>query len=200
MSETGRAGERWWRQQAVASLCWLPVPSTGTQQPGRVAGGARPGSLPGRLRLAGTEPGGRWREGAAGHVGGGLALVVLLEMRCAGPCALPGPSGTKQRFCDGITGASYRLRLGAGGGRELGADGSLVVLAASVVGCRLRGISAARWAATNERLLAGGAEVSGNRPCHRLGHSANAPVSVLGQLSGCSGLASESPSSQSPPP
>ena len=70
------AGHRRWRQRSVARLRWLPVQSTGTQQPGRGAGDPRPGPLPGRLRLAGTGPGGRWQGGAAGDAGAGPASVT----------------------------------------------------------------------------------------------------------------------------
>ena len=59
----GRAGQRWWRQQLAASRAGLLCFAQRTQPPGCGAVGQRPGPLPGRLCLAGTGPGGRWRAG-----------------------------------------------------------------------------------------------------------------------------------------
>ncbi len=60
--------------------CWLLLCfAQRSQPPGGGAGAARSGSLPGRLRLAGTEPGGRWRGVLV--IAGGSSPA---EQRCSG--------------------------------------------------------------------------------------------------------------------
>ena len=157
-----RAGHRWWRQRSVASRAAYLCFAQRTQPPGCGVGFARPGSLPGRLRLAGTDPGSRWWGDAAGYGGAGLTLVLgCWAALLRGRFLLRDVHGLEHRFFAGRTGASYRLRLGAGGGREVAALGERpdlgirvgsVVLAASVAGCRLRGISARRWADSGDPL------------------------------------------------
>ncbi len=65
--------------------CWLLLCfAQRSQPPGGGAGAARSGSLPGRLRLAGTEPGGRWRAAGGellGCIAGGSSPA---GQRCSG--------------------------------------------------------------------------------------------------------------------
>ena len=107
------------RQRLAASRAGYLCFAQRTQPPGRGVGGRCRASLPGRLRLAGTEARGLRRACCRWSARPVASVVRAAGVRLAGGGAPVQVAWAAGPFLRRSTGASYRLRLGAGGGRDV---------------------------------------------------------------------------------